>query len=68
MKTKNLFLTVMMMIFTITVSIAQTNADSGNWMNSFTTTEYLLMTVTCLMAVAIWVLGRTIKTLSDQLR
>jgi hypothetical protein len=70
MKTKNLTLTVLSVVGTITGSIAQnqTEAASGNWMNSFSTTEYLLMAVTCVMAAVIWVLGKTIKSLSEQLR
>lgn len=70
MKTKNLILTAMIVVSTITGSIAQnqTSPTTGNWMNSFSTTEYLLMTITCIMAAVIWVLGKTIKSLSEQLR
>lgn len=68
MKTKNLILTLLMVIGTITGSFAQANTVSGNWMNSFSFTEYLLMLVLCVMAAVIWLMGRTIKSLSEQLR
>lgn len=71
MKTKTLILTVLTVVGTITGAIAQNQTEaaaSGNWMNSFSTTEYLLMAITCVMAAVIWVLGKTIKSLSEQLR
>ena len=69
MKTKNLTLTILMVICTITGTFAQANtAASGNWMNSFSFTEYLLMLALCVMAAVVWLMGRTIRSLSEQLR
>lgn len=68
MKTKNLILTLLMAVGSITGTFAQANAESGNWMNSFSFTEYLLMLVLCVMAGVIWLMGRTIRSLSEQLR
>lgn len=68
MKTKFFFLTLAMAISTITISIAQekTNLESG--LNAFSFTEYLLMSICIAMLAVIWLLSRTIKSLSDQMR
>lgn len=68
MKTKNLILTLILVIATASLSLAQTAASSGNWMNSFSFSEYLLMTLCTIMLAVIWVLSKTIKSLTDQLR
>lgn len=68
MKTKNLILTLMIVIGTITVSFSQENSSSGNWLNAFSFSEYLLMSLCAIMLTVIWILARTIKSLTEQMR
>ncbi|TAL62335.1 MAG: hypothetical protein EPN85_02995 [Bacteroidetes bacterium] len=68
MNTKNLILTVMTVISAITISFAQESASSGNWLNAFSFSEYLLMSLCGLMLTVIWLLARTIKSLTERMR
>jgi hypothetical protein len=69
MKTKTIFLTVFMVLSTIGITFAQAaNTASESGINAFSFTEYLLMTVCLIMLAVIWIMSRTIKSLSEQMR
>lgn len=56
-----------MVISTLTI-FAQENTNSESGLNAFSFTEYLLMTLCAIMLAVIWLLARTIKSLSEQMR
>ena len=68
MKTKNLILMLAIVIGTITTSFAQVNTSSGNWLNVFSFSEYMLIGLCGVMLTVIWILARTIKSLTEQMR
>jgi mono/diheme cytochrome c family protein len=49
------------------VSVASDSPKAGNLLTIFSFTEYLLMGLLCLLFIVIWVLAKSIKSLSKQL-
>ena len=68
MKTKNLILLIAVFISTVTISFAQDGKTHSTILASFSFTEYLLMSLCGIMLMVIWLLARTIKSLSEQMR
>ena len=68
MKTTKTAITILMMISSIASAFSQDAVAKVNVLNSFTFTEYLLISLSCVLLAVIWVLGKTVKNLSDQLR
>ena len=48
-------------------SVASDSQKGGNLLTVFSFTEYLLMGLLCLLLIVIWVLAKSIKSLSEQL-
>lgn len=68
MKVKIIFLTVMTVLSTLTNAFAQVTSTSESGMNSFSFSEYLLISLCTIMLITIWLLARTIKQLTEQMR